>query len=396
MKPGISLQHSSLPLRRHGVVRCDVAGILGFIPQARWPRDATAGDYLEITLRRTGELLDHPLRRLFDPASRRAVQAFFENGGDQCHLFGVCVVSEDDLRAPTSVLSVLEPLFERLRAEEDIALLAVPGAAYMRYDYTRTGHVTGHADVLYRQLLAHCREMSNRFLVMDAPKDLHGEALINWVTRFREGDGESYSYGAVYYPWVKAGDELLPPSGPVLGTYARTEREHEPYGVVWPPANVLVHGITHPQVALSWTEAGDLANHAINPVITQPGRGVIVFGARTLSRDPRWEFINSRRIVSMISEQLRRDNSWVVFERNSPAVWKILERDVKARLDEFWEKGMLTGRAAGKDYEVRCDDETNSVQDRDAGRLNVMVRVRPITTTEHITIDLRLGAQAGS
>lgn len=391
MKPGISVQHSALPTRRYGLVRCDIAGILGFVPKARWPRDATAGDFLELTLRRPSELRDHPLQRLFDPASRRAALAFFENGGDMCHLFGVCIESEEDLRAPTSAQSVLDPLLERLRGEEDIALLAVPGAAYMRFDFTKNGHVVGHADVLYRELLMHCREMANRFLVIDAPRDLHGDALVAWLTQFRQDGNELYSYGAVYYPWLMKGDDIQPPSGAVLGVYAKTEREHQPFGVVWPPANVSVSGVTHPSIEMTWTEAGELAEHAVNPIVTQPGRGVVVFGARTMSTDYRWEFINSRRIVSLIAEQLRRDNEWVVFERNSPSIWKILERDVKARLDEFWEKGMLTGKAAGKDYEVRCDDETNSKADREAGRLNVMVRVRPITTTEHITIDLRLG-----
>ena len=160
---------------------------------------------------------------------------------------------------------------------------------------------------------------------------------------------------------------------------------------MWPPANTPVHGITHLEVELDWNESGDLAAQGVNPIVTQPGRGILVFGARTLSTESRWEYINSRRIVSMIAEQLRRDNEWVVFEQNSPAMWKVLERDVKARLDEFWQAGMLTGEAAGRDYMVRCDDETNPKEARDAGQMSVEVRLRPITTTEHITIDLRLG-----
>ena len=92
----------------------------------------------------------------------------------------------------------------------------------------------------------------------------------------------------------------------------------------------------------------------------------------------------------MIAEQLRRDNEWVVFETNRSDIWKILSRDVKARLDEFWERGMLTGAAAGRDYWVKCDEENNPREEREAGRMNVLVRFRPVSTTEHITIDLRL------
>lgn len=354
--------------------------------------DATAGDYVELTLRRVSELLDHPLHRLFDPASRRAVEAFFRNGGDQCHLFGVCIEDEAQVRAPVGTMSVLEPLLERLRAEEDIALLAVPGAAYMRCEFTRTGKVTSHADTLYKELLRHCQQMSNRFLVIDAPRGLHEQALSSWLDGFREQNEDSLAYGAVYYPWLRVGDEVIPPSGSVLGVYARTEREHDPFGVVWPPANVPVYGVTHTDVELAWGEVTQITRMGANPIVNQPARGVVVFGARTLSRNPRWEFINSRRIVSMIAEQLRRDNQWVVFEHNDTMIWKVLKRDVTARLDEFWEAGLLTGETAGGDYLVRCDEETNPQDERDAGRLNVHVSVRPITTTEHISIDLRLGA----
>lgn len=395
MKPGISVQHTALPTRRFGMVRCDVAGVIGFVPKTRWPRDAVMGDVVELSFRRNVELLEHPLRGLFDPAALRAVQAFFDNGGDQVYLLGVCIDDQRDLHAPTGALSVLGPLLQNLRGNEDIALLACPAAAYMRFDISSTGQVTGHADALYRELLGHCQEMTNRFLLIDAPKDLHGAGLVSWVLQLRKEGLEPYGFGALYYPWLRHRDELMPPSGAMMGLYARTEREHDPYGVVWPPANIPLRGVTHPALDLEWSEATELAALSINPIVSQPNRGVIVLGARTLSRDPKWEFINARRIVSLIAEQLRRDNEWVVFERNDPNIWKILERDVRARLDEFWERGMLTGAAAGRDYEVRCDTETNPKEDREAGRLNVLVRVRPITTTEHITIDLRLSAADG-
>ena len=391
MKPGISVQHTALPTRRYGIVRCDVAGIIGFIPKDSWPTDASAGDFMELSLRRTQELLDHPLKALFDAPSRRAVKAFFDNGGDECHLYGVCLDGLGQLIQPETLDHALGPLLERLRGHEEIALLAVPAAAYLPCTFTRLGAVSSHADTLYRTLLVHCRQMVNRFLILDAPRDLHGPAVVSWLQNLQESQGDELAYGALYYPWLKAGEELMPPSGSVLGVFARTEREHEPFGVVWPPANTPVHGITHLQVELDTNESGELAAQGVNPIVVQPGRGVLIFGARTLSTEKRWEYINSRRIVSMISEQLRRDNEWVVFEQNSPAMWKVLERDVKARLDEFWQAGMLTGASAGRDYMVRCDAETNPKEARETGQMAVEVRLRPITTTEHITIDLRLG-----
>jgi hypothetical protein len=135
----------------------------------------------------------------------------------------------------------------------------------------------------------------------------------------------------------------------MAGIYARVEKENGAYGVVWPPANVSVLGVTHLELELDFGEAGELADESINPLIMQSGRGIVVFGARTLSSDLAYQFINSRRVISMITEQLRRDNEWAVFETNNPRY--LLE----------------------------------------SGQVNVEIRMRPVGTAEQIVIDLRLG-----
>ena len=174
MRPGIVIQHTGLPDRSSELVRCDIAGVVGFIPRARWPEGASAGDFLELVLRRERDLWEHPDRDLFDPAARQAVVGFFANGGDVAHIFGVCVGNEDELRTPVGAELIFASLLDRLRAEEDIALLMVPAAAYMRCELDRKGGVRADAEAIYGLLLAHCREMNNRFLVLDAPRGLHG------------------------------------------------------------------------------------------------------------------------------------------------------------------------------------------------------------------------------
>ena len=233
--------------------------------------------------------------------------------------------------------------------------------------------------------------MNNRFLIIDTPKDLHEDALFDWVKRFRSGVAESASYGAIYYPWLMDGDQLFPPSGSIAGVFARTEKEHAPFGVQWPPANQEIRGVTHPAVSIKWRESDSLTEAHINPILTQPGRGVVVWGARTLSLDPRWMHINARRIVSLISEQLRRDSEWVVFENQRPELWDIVSRTVRGRLDQLWSAGLLTGDQAGLDYVVQCDAELNPLEVRDAGIVNVSVTLRPISTAEFIIVELRLG-----
>ena len=394
MRPGILIQHAKLPDRSSEVVRCDITGILAFIPEEQWPEDASAGDFVEIVMRREADLWEHPYRDLVHPSARRAVRHFFDNGGDQAHLFVVCIHGDDDLRAPLGTMSVLEPLMAHLRAEDDIALLIVPQAAYMRCEVGRDGSVNSDAESIYDALLAHCREMSNRFLIMDAPRGLHGELLVRWVTRFRHRFTENRSFGAIYYPWLVRGDDVFPPCGAMAGVFARTELEHRPFGVVWAPANVTVQGVTHTEVELDWAEAGVLSEQHINPIVIQPNRGIVVFGARTLSSDHAFMYINSRRITNMVAEQLRRDNEWAVFETNNPNLWAVLQRDVRFRLSQFWSAGLLGGTKDGSEYNVKCDAEINPPASRDAGHVNVEVLIRPMGTTEQIRIDLRIGGEA--
>ena len=177
-----------------------------------------------------------------------------------------------------------------------------------------------------------------------------------------------------------------------MGLFAKVELENAPFGVHWPPANRELQGVTHPAVPVQWRETEVFAQAHINPILSQPNRGIVVWGARTLSQDPRWVHINSRRIVSVIAEQLRRDAEWAVFEENSPNLWEAVARNARARLDALWSADLLTGGQRGTEYEVKCDGELNPPEIRDAGQVRVQVTLRPISTAEYIVIDLRLGA----
>jgi hypothetical protein len=387
--PGIDIRHQVVPKGHHGLVRSDIAGLIGFIPEGRWPTGASVGDTIELVVQTYQQLDKDPRRDLLDPACVRAAASFFDNGGSKVHLFGLCIQSHEDLKGTDDGLSVLAPLLDHLRSVEDISILACPGAAYLRC-YREGGRIRSDADALYNVLLRHCREMSHRFMLIDSPRGLHGDALRAWVSSFRDQEPENRSFGALYYPWVVRGKALEPPSGSVLGVFSREASTRGAFGVVWPPANVPVYRLSGMEIDLQRTEARELAAESINPLIMEQGLGTSVSGARTLSKNPQWEFINARRTVSMITEQLRRDNQWVVFEQNDPKIWKSLERDVRVRLDQFWKGGLLTGQRAGADYQVICDTESNSKADRAEGVLNVWVDLRPVGTTEHVRIELRL------
>ena len=391
MRPGIIVQYARTPDRTGERVRSDVAGIVGFIPPERWPEGATSGDYIEVILHQKGGLRGHPDQALFDDAAQTAADTFFENGGAVAHVFGVCIQSIDELKEPSSAHGVLTPLFDQLRAEEEISILLVPAAAYFPCEISRDGTVRASVEVLYDELLMHCQQMNNRFLIMDVPKGLHGELLLRWIREYRKKEPAIRSYGAIYYPWLMKGDDVFPPSGAVAGTYSRLEVDHAPFGVAWPPANTPILGITHTEIGLDWQEAGVYAEESVNPIVMQPGRGIVAFGARTLSEDRNFRFINSRRIVNMVTEQLRRDSEWAVFETNNPHLWNVLERDVRFRMSEFAGAGLLEDRHEGEGFEVRCDEETNLAVDKTDGLVQVQVAMRPIGTVETIVVELKIG-----
>lgn len=391
MRPGITLQHSRDVIRDTALVRNDVTGFIAVVTKARWPKGIVKGDFMELPLRAYADLEANPAKGFFDPVTRRAVRSFFENGGEECRLLGLFIDDEQDLMNHDPFDSLFHALIHRLEGQEDIGLICMPVLAYLPVAYERRGWPTVLAQPTMEVLLNHCRRMNNRFLILDAPLDLHDRELIRWVRSFREKNPESASYAALYYPWLKNGDEIFPPSGSMAGLYTRVERAHQPFGVRWPPANEVLHGVTEPTVEVKWKDSAVLTEAGINPLLVQPARGVVVWGARTMSKDPKWMHINSRRIVSYITEQLRRDSEWVVFENQRPELWAQVTRMVRTRLDSLWSAGLLTGDQAGAEYMVQCDRELNPPAFRDAGQINVKVLIRPISTAEYIVVDLKLG-----
>ena len=390
MRPGIIIQHAREEIREGEVVRSDIAGFIGAVSPDRWPEGAQLGDFVEMSLTRWGQVADSDLPEIIDAATLHGLRQFFLNGGQACRVFGMCVEQLEDLLVAEATEPIWISLMDRLRGQEDLGVLLLPVLAHIPYSYGADGIEVPITDTLV-MFLEHCLEMNNRFLIVDPPRDLHEQALVEWVRLLRDRRPELSCYGAVYYPWLKNGDETFAPSGTVAGVYARVENDNAPFGVRWPPANQLLRGVTHPEVGIRWSETGGLAEEHINPILTQPARGVVIWGARTLSREPRWLHINARRIVSMVAEQVRRDSEWVVFENQRPELWEILARSVRTRLDQLWSAGLLTGGQAGEDYEVRCNAETNPIHLRNQGEVNVELTLRPITTAEFIVVELRLG-----
>lgn len=386
MPAGILVQHRRSAPSTSELVRGDVLALIGVIPRERWPAGLGRGDVVHEPFSNGTEGPGGPLPAPLpvDPVTRAAAEAFLANGGRHGHLVLVCLDRPASLAAAdVCSTGVLAAALEHLQGLDSVGLLAMPVLAWL-----------AGPDSLgtWAGLLEHCERFGARFLLVDPPQDTVGDSVIEWGRELAERAGSAASFGALYHPWLQLGDGRVPPSGSVAGLYARIEEQHAPFGFRWPPANEELVGVTHPTVEVRGAELDALVEGHVNPVVTMPGRGVVVWGARTLSRDARYRFVNTRRIVSGVAEQLRRDSEWAVFEDHRPALWEILARNVRARLDLLYGAGVLAGASSREAYRVQCDEELNPPVVRDAGELHVRVEIQPVSTTELIVIDLQLGA----
>lgn len=187
------------------------------------------------------------------------------------------------------------------------------------------------------------------------------------------------SYGAVYYPWGKVVDpigrgklRLTPPSGHIAGVYARTDSER---GVYKAPAGTeaVVKGFVEMERGLSNGEVELLNAKAVNCIMSKPNKGIVVWGARLATPDKDRFYVSDMRLDIMIEGSLYEGTQWSIFEPNDEKLWGSLTAQVKAFLYNLWVDGALFGATPEEAYFVKCDEELNSQEVRDAGKVIIEV-----------------------
>lgn len=197
---------------------------------------------------------------------------------------------------------------------------------------------------------------------------------------------------AVYWPWVRNHRGMnLPPCGAIAGVYARSDDENGPVGVMKPPANETIRSIQDVALHIDEQPRNLLQRSGINLLQARSGRGIIIWGARTLSEDDLWRFVNVRRLIGYIGKQLELDNQWAIFENNTTSLRERVERDAKYFLHDLFELGALRGDTPDEAYIVRCNAENNPERIREAGILVVDVWVNPVQTNEFVHLQLKYG-----
>lgn len=283
------------------------------------------------------------------------------------------VAAPDDVTKKATGLAALGEI-------DDIAIVAVPDSGDM-----------GDADksfVIADNLVTHATNLKYRIAIVDGPKNSSLNAIRTFRGRF---DSE---YAALYYPWIRIYDPTerfsqgappkqldLPPSGFIAGIYARNDINR---GVHKAPANEVVRGLTRFEVNINQGRNEVINPEGINALRFFEGRGYRVWGARTMSSDPEWKYVNVRRLFIYIEHSIDKSTQWAVFEPNNSRLWKNIRRTVEDFLLVLWRDGALMGATPEEAFFVRCDRTTMTQNDLDNGRLICLVGLAPVKPAEFV------------
>jgi len=266
---------------------------------------------------------------------------------------------------------------------DEISIVAIPG---------RTG------PIVQGELIIHCESDRYRFAVLDGPHPPH-DSLADVQQQRQQFDTK---YAALYHPWLliedpyptnpsNVGTFSIPPSGHVVGIYARTDVDR---GVHKAPANEVVSGILGLQRILNKSEQDILNPYPVNINVIRDfrhdNRSIRVWGGRVITSDTDWKYVNVRRLLIFIEKSIDRGLQWVVFEPNADPLWARVRRTISNFLTTVWRNGALEGLKPEEAYFVKCDRTTMTQADIDNGRLIVVVGVAPVKPAEFVIIRIGL------
>ena len=253
----------------------------------------------------------------------------------------------------------------------DVSLMAVPGITSPNVQLS---------------LVAHCERLASRFAVLDMPKDAKSTTDLMNHRNIVDSD-----YCAMYHPWLEVYDPLdkrntlIPPSGSVLGIYARSDNTR---GVHKAPANETVANCTGLSVTYNTAEQDMLNPNGVNLIRRFPGQGIRVWGARTASSKPLWKYVNVRRLFIFLEESIKANTNWVVFEPNDELLWIRVRRTIEVFLEGVWRSGALAGATTADAFFVNIGTNTMTQDDIDNGRLICVIGVAPVKPAEFVIFRL--------
>lgn len=371
-----------------------------------------------------------------------AMQMYFANGGGPCYIISTGLatgsVDEGDYTAPLALLA----------KEDEPTIIVMP--ELMRLANTDDEDVANYY-VPFQAALQQCNQLKDRFLIMDVYEGTDFP-LDNAIAEMRTAIGTQYlKYAAAYYPQLNTslsyradaivfdltagafdGDTLqevrdlaassdvtivanataaaaflasievslktaldalvitLPPSSTMAGIYAQVDKDR---GVWKAPANVSLNAVSSPSIKISNADQEDMnvtsSGKSVNAIRTFTGKGVLVWGARTLAgNDNEWRYIPVRRLFITMEESIMKATEFVVFEPNDKNTWVRVKAMIENYLTGLWRQGALAGAKPADAFFVNVGlGETMTAQDILEGKLIVEIGVAAVRPAEFIILN---------
>lgn len=306
-----------------------------------------------------------------------AVYGFFANGGGKAFICNIGAETEGQTDADVTAALMGEDKGPAKRTGinvfnniDEISLVAAPGIT------------SPEAQGI---LIDHCEKLGDRFALLDCHETL--ESGLDQMYR-----PKASANAACYFPWVKVYDPIKrenvfqPPTGFVAGLYSRVDSQR---GIHKAPANETLNGVTGLKYSLTKEEQSLLNPRGINLIRDFGDMGIKVYGARTLTNDSEWRYINVRRLFLNVRESLQRGTEWAVFEPNNETLWGNVKRNIAAYLKTLWKQEALVGTTPEEAFYVICDHTNNPQEMIDQGILNVSIGIAPVKPAEFVSITIQ-------
>lgn len=283
----------------------------------------------------------------------------------------------------------------------EVALVAVPGLCE---DLPIS---TDQEEVLVT-LITQAEQLHDRLVVVDVPTDQENtddaikeaNKVLQWAARLRGllADGRLMRSAIVYHPRLWVPDPLggiakplrsVPPSGHIAGLISWLDRQR---GAHHTPANASLFDAVDVSRTFEKAEQARFNDAGINLVRCFPGRGLVVWGGRTLEREPEGRFIAHRRLLHRLVRAIRRVAEPLVFDINGPELRLTIVRAITTVLLEAWRAGALKGARPDEAFRVRCDEKTTPPEEQELGRVVCTIEVAPAVPMEFILLRVALSS----
>ncbi len=306
------------------------------------------------------------------------VYGFFLNGGSKAFIYNIGPKKEGQTDEDVAALIKGEDKgpanrtgLAAFKSINEISLVAAPGQT---------------SNVVHQMLADHAAECGDRMAVLDGIEDLKDVQLHEFP---RIGDCKE---AALYWPWIQVFDEAtkkiisVPPSGHVMGVIARVDAER---GVHKAAANEVIRGAVGLKYSLTRSEQALLNPRGINLIRDFDDQGIRIYGARTLSADAEWKYLNVQRLFQVAKQSITNGTEWVVFEPNNEQLWGSITRNIRAYLKTLYTAGALKGKTPEEAFYVKCDESTNPNENIDLGIVTIEIGIAPVKPAEFIQINIQ-------